>query len=150
MESTMKKHKRGFSLLEVLTVITIAAFLALGVAKAGQWVAFNSKVLKLQSDINTLRAAVQQWKFSGGESMSLHISTLADHAMLPEEWGNGEFKNPWGGEYQASGVPLKPNSYVITADGLNGERLISRLVQYYGDAVEAYHATEANLYITFK
>ncbi|MCH8501431.1 MAG: type II secretion system GspH family protein [Aliidiomarina sp.] len=146
----MKRYRRGFSLLEVLTVITIAAFLALGVAKAGQWVAFNSKVLQLQNDMNTLRAAVQQWKFSGGESMSLHVSTLADHAMLPEEWGTSEHENPWGGGYQVAGVPLKPNAYVIMMDGFNGERIVSRLVQYYGNAVDTYHATDSNLYITFK
>ena len=69
----MRKSTAGFTFLEVLTVITIGAFLAIGVAKAGQWVSFNSKIIQLQNDVNTLRAGVQQWKMSNGAMVGIEV-----------------------------------------------------------------------------
>lgn len=146
----MKKLNRGFSLLEVLTVVTIGAFLALGVAKAGQWVSYNSKILQLQSDINTLRSGVQQWQFSGGAPASLSVSTLTANAMLPEEWGDGTGYNPWRGDYQVAPDLLSMNRYTVLINRIDAELIGSRLVQYYGDAVDSHTSSPGVLEITFK
>lgn len=146
----MKKLNRGFSLLEVLTVVTIGAFLALGVAKAGQWVSYNSKILQLQSDINTLRSGVQQWQFSGGSPATLSIATLTANAMLPEEWGDGSSYNPWRGDYEVSPDLMSINRYTVSINQIDAELIGSRVVQYYGDAVASHTASSGVLEITFK
>lgn len=145
----MRKSTAGFTFLEVLTVITIGAFLAIGVAKAGQWVSFNSKIIQLQNDVNTLRAGVQQWKMSNGAMVGIEVEKLTEVAMLPEVWGDGTGMSPWLGNYTIANYALIPGAYDIVVSRVPSEAVFKRMESYFGDTLVTAEFTNGNLLMTF-
>lgn len=145
----MRKSTAGFTFLEVLTVITIGAFLAIGVAKAGQWVSFNSKIIQLQNDVNTLRAGVQQWKMSNGAMVGIEVEKLTEVAMLPEVWGDGTGMSPWLGDYTLANNALIPGAYDIVVTEIPNEAVSKRMQSYFGDTLLSSSYASGSLLLKF-
>lgn len=145
----MRKSTAGFTFLEVLTVITIGAFLAIGVAKAGQWVSFNSKIIQLQNDVNTLRAGVQQWKMSNGAMVGIEVEKLTEVAMLPEVWGDGTGMSPWLGDYTIANYALSPGAFDVVISNIPDGAVAKRMASYFGDSLISSENIGGNLLLRF-
>ncbi|RUO18618.1 type II secretion system protein [Aliidiomarina haloalkalitolerans] len=145
----MRKSTAGFTFLEVLTVITIGAFLAIGVAKAGQWVSFNSKIIQLQNDVNTLRAGVQQWKMSNGAMVGIEVEKLTEVAMLPEVWGDGTGMSPWLGDYTIANNALIPGAFDVVVTEIPNEAVAKRMQSYFGETLLSSSYATGSLLLKF-
>ncbi len=101
-----KQRKAGFTLVELLLVITIIGILAGAVVVRFRGVAKTAKINRAKSDISALELAIQNFEIDTGD-----IPTNEDglDALINDpgvaNWKEGgylskkSFKDPWGYEY---------------------------------------------------
>ena len=112
-----RERKRGFSLIELMVVITIIAMLAGGVALFLFGALGEAKQAKAKADISDLDKAVQMYRMKAlklPESLDdltkpLQGQTEAYVTVLP--------KDPWGKDYE---YQKREGSYILRSLGADG------------------------------
>ena len=86
----------GFTFIEVLAVLSIIAIATLGTLVLRDWAVSNSRISEAKSMITTLQSGAQMWRPNTGVFTGISISELSAIGAVPETWGDGVEKNPWG------------------------------------------------------
>lgn len=87
--------EKGFSIIEVILVIGIIAFMVAGLMAAGNGMAENSRALKLVKDMDTISAAAESYFWTMGSFPSAIGALMGQY--LP---GGFSGINPWGYPYE--------------------------------------------------
>ncbi|GAA5784986.1 type II secretion system major pseudopilin GspG [Chitiniphilus shinanonensis] len=123
---------RGFTLIEILVVITILAILGALVVPKIMDRPNEARVVAAQQDIRTLIQALKLYKLDNGRYPSTEQGLRAliekpSAAPVPNNWKNGGYleklpKDPWGGDYLYLNPGLKGEIDVMSygADGQQG------------------------------
>jgi general secretion pathway protein G len=115
----------GFSLIELMVVIAIMGLLATVVAVNLMGRTYGAKVIKVQTDFNAMRNAIDMFKLDTGR----YPTQLAELWQQPggvKKW-TGPYlldtppgpKDPWGNDYVFT-PPVGSTPYVITSYGDDG------------------------------
>lgn len=140
----------GFTFIEVLAVLSIIAIATLGTLVLRDWAVSNSRVSEAKTMITTLQAGAQMWRPNTGVYTGISISELSSIGAVPEAWGDGVEKNPWGGDVSVDVDVGDLTRYVVTFEGIGSTSEGERLVREYSQiATVASYATET-LTITFQ
>lgn len=94
MKVRKTRKNRGFSLLELLAVVTILGIIAAVVIPRISVSAGTAKTNANQQNISEINSAVERWYFEKG---SYPASTLADIAADPTYFPDGLPSNPTAG-----------------------------------------------------
>ena len=104
----MRKHQQGFTLLEIIVVITIIAILAAYIAPKVAGRADDARISKVKNDIQVLESALElyrldNFKYPTNEQGLQALVTKPDESL--KNWKTGGYikklrKDPWGNDYQ--------------------------------------------------
>jgi general secretion pathway protein G len=121
----MKERRRGraeggFSLVELLVVITIIGILATTVTVKVISVMSQARTTKAKAEISEIKKAADMYRIQHGR----HAESLED-LRQPSEKNGGEAyidirKDPWGNEYYFERQGRKVLIYSLGADNLHG------------------------------
>ena len=140
----------GFTFIEVLAVLSIIAIATLGTLVLRDWAVSNSRISEAKSMITTLQSGAQMWRPNTGVFTGISISELSAIGAVPETWGDGVEKNPWGGDVSVSADVGDLTRYTVTFSGVTSSTEVERMVKEYTDlAVVASYMTDT-LTITFQ
>ncbi len=106
----MRKGQQGFTLLEIIVVITIIAILAAYIAPKVAGRADDARLSKVKNDIQVLESALELYKLdnfrypTSDQGLQALVSRPSDDL---KNWQDGGYikklnKDPWGNEYQYS------------------------------------------------
>lgn len=124
---------KGFTLLEILIVITILGILASLVAVKVMNRPGEARVMKARLDIKTLGNALRLFKLDNGfyPSTDQGLEALVEPpsiGRLPEHWREGGYlqqntvpKDPWGNDYYYMSPGLHNKDFDIWTYGADGE-----------------------------
>jgi prepilin-type N-terminal cleavage/methylation domain-containing protein len=140
----------GFTFIEVLAVLSIIAIATLGTLVLRDWAVSNSRVSEAKSMITTLQSGAQMWRPNTGVFTGFSISELSAIGAVPETWGDGVEKNPWGGDVMIGPDVMDLTKYIVTFDGVNSETEGERLVREYSDMATLASYSTGTLTITFQ
>ncbi|EKE83824.1 type II secretion system protein [Idiomarina xiamenensis] len=129
----MRIIQRGFTFIEVLTVLSIIAVSTLGVLKMRDWALSNARVGEAKALIATAQAGVQLWQPQRGLYDGVTTQALSAIAAVPTHWLDGTAMNPWGGAIDISADSADSTRYIIRLTGITraseGARLAHDLAQ---------------------
>ncbi|WP_255989362.1 type II secretion system major pseudopilin GspG [Chitinolyticbacter albus] len=123
---------RGFTLIEILVVITILAILGALVVPKIMDRPNEARVVAAQQDIRTLIQGLKLYKLDNGRYPSTEQGLRAliekpTSAPVPNNWKTGGYleklpKDPWGGDYLYLNPGLKGEIDVMSygSDGVQG------------------------------
>ena len=132
----------GFTFIEVLAVLSIIAIATLGTLVLRDWAVSNSRVSEAKSMITTLQSGAQMWRPNTGVFTGISISELSAIGAVPETWGDGVEKNPWGGDVMIGPDTTTPTQYIIRFTNVNSDTEGERLVKEFSDrAIVTTYAT---------
>lgn len=118
---------RGFSLIEVLIVLTAVAAL-LAMLMPGTGVLDTARAGRVRQEIETLRGASERWLERGRLDYSgLSLAALTGEGLLPSGWTGSA---PWGGSYTVgpvTGTPTRLQIDVTAIPAAMATRLASQL-----------------------
>lgn len=141
---------RGFTFIEVLAVLSIIAIATLGTLVLRDWAVSNSRISEAKSMITTLQSGAQMWRPNTGVFTGISISELSAIGAVPETWGDGVEKNPWGGDVSVNADVGDLTRYTVTFSDVTSSTEGERMVREYNDlAVVASYMTDT-LTITFQ
>ena len=127
----MNSRQRGFTLLEIIVVITIIAILAAYIAPKVAGRADDARISKVKNDIQVLESALELYRL---DNFKYPTSDQGLNALVVKpsddlkNWKTGGYikklrKDPWGNDYQYA-VPGRNNSeydiYSFGADNAEG------------------------------
>ena len=129
--STTKKAQNGFTLLEIIVVVTIIAILAAYIAPKVAGRADDARISKAKSDIRVLDSSLELYKLDNFSypSTDQGLDALANKPAGSDlkHWRRGGYvkklnKDPWGNEYQYQkpGVNGEFDIYSLGADSVVG------------------------------
>lgn len=121
--------EKGFSIIEVILVIGIIAFMVAGLMSAGDGMLENSRALKLAKDMDTISAAAESYFWTMG-SFPSGIDALIGH-YIP---GGFSGINPWGYPYE-----IQNTGSMITVSSILPSGLKSDL-----EGLQVVHSVSAN------
>lgn len=108
------RHRRGFSLIEIMVVIVILGLLATAVVLTVDGYLDKAKENRARSDIATIVSAIDLYKLNNGRlpTMDEGLDKLTIKNKL----------DPWGRryEYRVPGVAEPYEVYTLGADGVEG------------------------------
>jgi general secretion pathway protein G len=128
----MKKIHKGFTLIEILVVITILAILGALVVPKIMNRPNEARVVAAKQDIRSIVQALKLYKLDNGRYPSTEQGLKAliekpSAAPVPNNWKTGGYleklpKDPWGGDYLFLSPGLKGEIDVMSygADGQQG------------------------------
>jgi len=120
---TSARLRKGFTLLELIVVITIIGILGtLVVVKVQGWVD-KARVAKIQNDLKAIVKAAEIYQISTGIYPSTLEELKAGKAPDGTDVGSSieETKDPWGNEYfYEIGSEGKPRARCLGMDGVEG------------------------------
>jgi general secretion pathway protein G len=108
--------RRGFTLLEVLVVVTILVILASLATFAATTYLKNAKLSECDLKMQKVEAAVKNYHVMSGGAypQSLSELTVAGEAGVLLEGGNAAITDPWG----------QPFQFTVTQDSSGAERVV--------------------------
>ncbi|TJZ73506.1 type II secretion system major pseudopilin GspG [Chitiniphilus eburneus] len=130
--SARRMLARGFTLIEILVVITILAILGALVVPKIMDRPNEARVVAAQQDIRTIIQGLKLYKLDNGRYPSTEQGLRAliekpSAAPVPNNWKHGGYleklpKDPWGGDYLYLNPGLKGEIDVMSygADGQQG------------------------------
>lgn len=106
----MNKRQQGFTLLEIIVVITIIAILAAYIAPKVAGRADDARISKVKNDIQVLESALELYRLDNykypdtDQGLQALVTKPGDDL---KNWKSGGYikklrKDPWGNEYQYS------------------------------------------------
>ena len=112
-----RRRSRGFSLLEIMIVLGIIAILMGGAIALIGGVGDGARVQQVQSDFNTIGAALKMYKINAGTypTTAQGLQALVERPTstpVPKNWtqySKSVPKDPWG------------NEFAYLSPGLNGD-----------------------------
>lgn len=126
-----KGHQAGFTLLEIIVVVSIIAILAAYIAPKVSGYTDDARISKAQSDIRTLDSSLELYKLDNFNYPSTDdgLNALISAPSNAKNWRKGGYikrlrKDPWGNDYQYRfpGEQGEIDIYSLGADGqLGGE-----------------------------
>lgn len=128
----MQKMQRGFTLIEILVVITILAILGALVVPKIMNRPNEARVVAAKQDIRSIVQALKLYKLDNGRYPSTEQGLKAlvekpNAAPVPNNWKTGGYleklpKDPWGGDYLFLSPGIKGEIDVMSygADGQQG------------------------------
>lgn len=128
----MQKMQRGFTLIEILVVITILAILGALVVPKIMNRPNEARVVAAKQDIRSIVQAMKLYKLDNGRYPSTEQGLKAlvekpNAAPVPNNWKTGGYleklpKDPWGGDYLFLSPGIKGEIDVMSygADGQQG------------------------------
>ena len=110
------RHRRGFTLIELIVVIMILAVLAMLIVPRIVGRTSEARIAKAQSDLSTISTMLQTFRLDVGRFPSTEEGLNALMAQPPEAFG-------WRGPYSSRDLPLDPwgSEYVYEYPGPDGE-----------------------------
>jgi general secretion pathway protein G len=132
METTMLRTQNGFTLIEILVVITILAILAGLLVPRVMDRPDQARVVAAKNDIRAIQSAVNLYRLDNGVYPSTEQGLLAlvqrpESGNAPRNWKQGGYldrmpKDPWGNDYQYlyPGVNSEMDIFSLGADGKPG------------------------------
>lgn len=127
----MKQKQQGFTLLEIIVVITIIAILAAYIAPKVAGRADDARISKVKNDIQVLESALELYRLdnfkypTSDQGLNALVSKPSDDL---KNWKAGGYikklrKDPWGNDYQYV-QPGRENAdfdiYSLGADNAEG------------------------------
>ena len=131
--SQHRKSTAGFTLLEILIVITILGILASFVAVKIMDRPGEARTLKAKMDIGTLENAIRLYKLDNHRypSTDQGLSALVEKptvGKIPESWRDGGYlekgrvpKDPWGNEFLFMSPGARNKDFDLWSYGADGE-----------------------------
>lgn len=131
------RKQRGFTFIEVLTVLSIIAIATIGSLAVRDWAVGNSRVSEAKSQIITIQSGTQLWRPKNGNFTGISMASMSGIAAVPESWGGGTELNPWGGDITVAVDSADATRYLVTLTGIDqageGARLARDFQQYAVD-----------------
>lgn len=118
------RRKRGFTLIELVLVISIVAFLIMAVGLTGG-IRENAKVQSAAESVKALRTAAESYLTAGTMVYTgIAIDGLKTSGYLPGSF-SAAGSNPWGGDYAiaANSDPSKVDISLTAVSGSASTRL---------------------------
>ena len=129
--SITQRAQKGFTLLEIIVVVTIIAILAAYIAPKVAGRAGDARISKTKSDIRVLESSMELYKLdnfvypSSDQGLNALVNKPAGSDL--KHWRRGGYikklnKDPWGNEYQYQlpGVNGEFDIYSLGADSAVG------------------------------
>lgn len=126
-------HNKGFTFIEVLTVLSIIALATIGTLALRDWAVGNSRVSEAKAQIVTIQSGAQIWRPRTGDLTGISMTAMSSIAAIPESWGNGSKINPWGGDMSIAVDGSDQSVYVITVSGIDQAAEGARLARDFTD-----------------
>jgi general secretion pathway protein G len=132
-EINVRHDARGFTLLEILIVITILGILASLVAVKLMDRPGEARVLKAQMDIQTLETALKLYKLDNAfypttEQGLMALVESPTTGRIPTKWREGGYlekgvlpKDPWGYDYLYLSPGVHNRDFDLWSYGADGE-----------------------------
>lgn len=129
----VRRDTRGFTLLEILIVITILGILASLVAVKLMDRPGEARVLKAQMDIQSLETALKLYKLDNAfypttEQGLMALVEKPTTGRIPTKWREGGYlekevlpKDPWGNEYLYLSPGVQNRDFDLWSYGADGE-----------------------------
>ena len=125
----MTKQQSGFTLLEIIVVITIIAILAAYIAPKVAGRADDARISKVKNDIQVLESALELYRL---DNFRYPTSNQGLEALVtrPSEdvqnWKAGGYikklrKDPWGNDYQYASPGREETEFEIYSYGADGQ-----------------------------
>lgn len=128
----MQRRNKGFTLIEILVVVSILAILGALIVPKIMDRPSEAKIVAAKQDINSIVAAMKLYKLDNGryptQGQGLQaLVTKPSGEQVPANWKNGGYlerlpKDPWGNEYLYLNPGLNGDIDVMSygADGQSG------------------------------
>lgn len=140
------KKERGFTLIELVMVISIAAILIMAVGLTSG-VRENAKVHSAAESVKTLRAAAESYIAAGNMTYAgITIDGLKTSGYLPGGF-SAAGSNPWGGNY-AVAVNSDPNKVDISLTSVS-DAASTRLSVLFANSAAAANYASGTWTVTF-
>ncbi|MDT7525231.1 MULTISPECIES: type II secretion system protein [Pseudidiomarina] len=146
----MRKQQQGFTFIEVLTVLSIIALATVGTLALRDWAVGNSRISEAKTQIITIQAGAQLWRPRSGDLTGISLAAMSGIAAVPQQWGNGESINPWGGDVQVSVDGTDTSRYVITLTGIDADAEGARLAYDFDQYTLQSTFASGTLVLTFQ
>ena len=117
--------QKGFSLIEIMAVLAIAAFLVLGVMWSKRIVDDSLNNNQFTSDIATLVTQARSWRGLDPTYTGISVTALTGMGLLPTSWGAGSGVNPAGGNYTLAANATNATRVDLTATGMSQEACLN-------------------------
>jgi len=127
------REERGFTLLEILIVITILGILASLVAVKLMDRPGEARALKAEMDIKSLETALKLYKLDNAfyPTTEQGLSSLVEQpttGRIPTKWREGGYleksvvpKDPWGNDYLYLNPAVRNRDFDLWSYGADGE-----------------------------
>jgi len=126
----LKTNKQsGFTLLEIIVVVTIIAIMAAYIAPKVAGRTDDARISKAKSDIRVLDSSLELYKLDNFKFPSTDdgLGALISAPSSAKNWRKGGYikrlrKDPWGNDYQYAnpGTHGEIDIYSLGADGVEG------------------------------
>ncbi|RUO78258.1 type II secretion system protein [Pseudidiomarina taiwanensis] len=138
------KQVKGFTFIEVLTVLSIIAIATIGSLTVRDWALGNARVSEAKSQIITIQSGSALWRPRDGTYSGISLASMSGIAAVPQNWGDGVGLNPWGGDVNVEVDGSDPTRYVVTLDGIDENAEGARLARDFADyALDASYSAGA-------
>lgn len=76
MKMKITKPQRGFTFIEVLTVLAIIALATIGTLAVRDWAVGNARISDAKNQIVTVQAGAQLWRPSTGDFTGISMTSM--------------------------------------------------------------------------
>jgi prepilin-type N-terminal cleavage/methylation domain-containing protein len=111
--------QKGFSLIEIMAVLAIAALLVIGVLWSKQIVDDSLNSNQFTADIATLATQARAYRGLAPTYTGISVTALTGMGLLPTSWGAGSGVNPAGGDYTLAVNTSDSTRVDLTATGMS-------------------------------
>ncbi|MBL7002733.1 MAG: type II secretion system major pseudopilin GspG [Gammaproteobacteria bacterium] len=125
----INKSQSGFTLLEIIVVVTIIAILAAYIAPKVAGRTDDARISKAKSDIRVIDSSLEMYKLDNYNypSSDAGLNALVEAPSEAKNWRKGGYvkklrKDPWGNDYlyEYPGQHGEYDIYSLGADGQSG------------------------------